>query len=176
MATTNETKAGAAPAPVLPGEPVDLVFAGRRQGTVAAKTINAFCVLKDGKAGTELWYPAGRQKLVVGGIYRGARLVAETKQGYGLDALRWVGLYKEDPVAVVGWEARDDEYATTKAHEKLLRDHKTFVEVELRLLRGMLANLHKRGAHAEAAALRTMVVNELYRPLSASERKEGGEQ
>lgn len=160
----------------LKGEPITLVYAGKR-AVNGGKVGHIFYPLKvDGTLGEKMLYTnvKGMGARTVGGVYEGARFDEKSRVIYGLPAIRWNGTFK-DKNTVAGWEGLDHECEKGKAAARAESKYKPGAQAVMLGVRRTLHNLHKRGAHAEAAAYRDMVIAEIYRPLTKEEKEDTAE-
>jgi len=158
------------------GQPVTLVYAGKRAAT-GGKTGHMFYILNsDGTLGDKLFYGPlkGMGLRTIGGVYTGANYDPAEKVTYGLASMRYCGMHG-DATALAGWEALDHEHDSVKAAVIAQRKYAPGYKVHLLPLRRTMDALRKRGQHAEANAYRDLILAELYRPVTKEEREDAAD-
>lgn len=156
----------------IKGEPITFVFAGRRLLS-NSKTGYVFYPVEDGKLVEKPHtYTTVKGKHIIGGIYTGARFDAAANVVYGLSLMRWSDTYKDkDKDRVAGWNGLDHEAMKEQAEIRAAAKYKPDAVEMMLPARRTMAALYRRGASHEAQAYRDMLIAELYRPLTKTEKE-----
>lgn len=159
-----------------PGQPVVLVYAGRRQGVKNPLLDHWFPVKDDGSLGEALNFKAERAMCIIGAMYKGARL--EEKDGkrtvYGLKAVQYMNERWPDNVDVQRWHIETNEAETTVKLERLEKnaDKSSPIERAMLPVRELYEEARKRGDWALCSAYEGAVLNALRKRPSSKEKSE----